>query len=141
MWALITEVREWELAENFFYTLPNGVRVVVPAGFIFDGASIPKPLWILLSPVGLLLIAGLIHDAAYRYGYLWAVDEATGTVERYIHREGTRIDYDDLFLNINLEVNGMVLVDHLAAFMLAIFSGIAWKENRMRNAPEIKPVI
>ena len=141
IWALMTVTREWKLAENYFYRLPNGVLVVVPRGFIFDGASIPRPLWFLLSPVGLLLIPGLVHDAAYRWGYLWQVDEESGRVVRYSYGDGSRIAFDDLFLKISLEVNGMILTDHLAAFLLAIFGSVAWRKNRQRNAPELRPVI
>lgn len=141
MWALVTVTRKWELTDNYFYTLPDGTRIVIPAGFVHDGASIPKILWGILSPTGLLLIAALIHDFSYRYGYLWVVDEKTGDVKKWVCGTGSHTDYDDLFLKINLEVNGMVLVDHLAAFMLAVFGGIAWREHRLKNIPGERPVI
>ena len=37
------------------------------AGFQFDGASIPKFLHPFFSPVGVLLMGGLVHDYAYKY--------------------------------------------------------------------------
>jgi len=69
----ITEVRTWEIVEDWEYDLPDGKKVVVPSGFVFDGASIPRPLWVILSPTGLLLIPGLIHDFGYRFDYIWIV--------------------------------------------------------------------
>ena len=49
----------------------NGNKYVIPAGFKFDGASIPKFLHPFLSPqVGVLLIGGLVHDYAYKYATL-----------------------------------------------------------------------
>lgn len=77
IWRWITSIRKWELSEDWEYKLPEDEPVIViPKGFVFDGASIPRPLWGLLSPTGLLLVPGLIHDFAYRYDYLWALDSA-----------------------------------------------------------------
>ena len=67
MWIL--GVRHWEIAKDFQYVL-NGNKYVIPAGFKFDGASIPKFLHPFLSPVGVLLIGGLVHDYAYKYATL-----------------------------------------------------------------------
>ena len=52
LWLL--GVRHWELAEDFNYTL-NDKDYVIPAGFTFDGASIPKFLHPFFSPVGVLI--------------------------------------------------------------------------------------
>ena len=64
MWLL--GFRHWEIADDFDYEI-NGTKFVIPAGFKFDGASIPKFLHTFLSPVGVLLIGGLVHDYAYKY--------------------------------------------------------------------------
>ena len=45
----------------------NGKNFIIPKGFKFDGASVPKFLGQFLSPVGVLLIGGLIHDYGYKY--------------------------------------------------------------------------
>ena len=56
MWLL--GVRHWEIAKDFEYEI-NKQKYVIPAGFKFDGASIPKFLHMFLSPVGVLLMGGL----------------------------------------------------------------------------------
>ena len=66
MWIL--GVRHWEIAKDFEYVL-NGNKYVILAGFKFDGASIPKFLHPFYLAVGVLLIGGLVHDYAYKYGY------------------------------------------------------------------------
>ena len=63
-WLLST--RNWVLVEDWHYSM-WGKDFVIPAGFKFDGASIPKFLRTFFSPVGVLLIGGLIHDYAYKY--------------------------------------------------------------------------
>ena len=58
-WFLTT--RNWKVIEDWHYVV-NGVEYVIPAGFQFDGASIPKFLRSFFSPVGIMLIGGLVHD-------------------------------------------------------------------------------
>ena len=60
----------------FHYKL-EGVEYVIPAGFQFDGASVPKFLATFLSPVGVLLMGGLIHDYGYKYATLLKKDLTT----------------------------------------------------------------
>jgi len=69
--AFIFEVRKWELVENWHYTLCDGVELIIPKGFRFDGASIPRPFGAILNPIGLLLIPGLLHDYGYKYDQIW----------------------------------------------------------------------
>ncbi len=64
MWLLGT--RQWEIVKDFNYSV-GGSQYVIPAGFKFDGASIPKFLHTFLSPVGVLLMGGLVHDYMYKY--------------------------------------------------------------------------
>ena len=56
MWLLST--RNWEITKDWHYNI-NGNDYVIPAGFTFDGASIPKFLRTFFSPVGVLLMGGL----------------------------------------------------------------------------------
>src|SRR6056300_840527 len=53
MWLLST--RNWVLTKDWEYKI-NDITYVIPAGFQFDGASIPKFLRTFFSPVGVLLI-------------------------------------------------------------------------------------
>ena len=138
IWRWITSIRKWELIEDWKHKLPDDEPVIViPRGFVFDGASIPRPLWGLLSPTGLLLIPGLIHDFAYRYDYLWALD-SEGSVYKYKEGSG-QATWDSLFRRVGVDVNGIALIDTLAWFALATFGRWAWMSNRKRGEREIKP--
>ena len=53
MWLL--GKRHWEISKDFTFELHN-TKYVIPKGFKFDGASVPKFLAQFLSPVGVLLI-------------------------------------------------------------------------------------
>lgn len=131
--ALATENRRWILLEDWLFKLPNGKIIVIPEGFILDGASVPKPLWFLLSPIGILLIPAIIHDYAYAYDYLWL---ANG--EKYQEGAGQAF-WDELFKRVSYEVNGMVVVDTLAYYALRAFGCFAWSNARFKNEPELFP--
>ena len=139
----MTSIRKWEVVEDWYYDLPDGPKVIVPKGFIFDGASIPRPLWFLLSPTGLLLIPGLIHDFAYRYDYLWAIEsdensDIGGNIYKYKENSGQWY-WDGVFRDVGEDVNGMAVIDTLAWAVLFFFGWVSWRLNRNRNADEIKP--
>ncbi len=136
----VFDVRKWELVENWRYSvmLESGekVEIVIPKNFCFDGASIPRPLWAFLNPIGTLLIPGLIHDYAYRYQLLWKVN-ASGELEKV--ENGSRHYWDRLFRTVNTEVNGMPFVSLLAWVALFIGGCWAWEENREEEEPLDKP--
>ncbi len=139
-WRWITSVRQWRVIENWEYKLPDNTVIVIPKEFIFDGASIPRPLWGILSPIGLLLIPGLIHDFGYRYDYLWAIK--TKDSKKYAYKFGKgegQKHWDKIFLEVGVEVNGMILIDTIAWITLATLGGFAWRSNRKRNEVEIDP--
>jgi hypothetical protein len=45
--VFIFEVRKWEVVEDWHYTYKSdkNVELLIPKGFVFDGASIPRPFW------------------------------------------------------------------------------------------------
>jgi len=125
MWLLGT--RHWEIANDFEYEL-NGNKFVIPAGFKFDGASIPKFLHPFLSPVGVLLIGGLIHDYAYKYQTLLKSNrkDTLGVI--------TQKEADIIFRDINIEINGFFLMNYLAYWSLRLGGFMAWNGHRKVNA-------
>ena len=123
LWVFGT--RHWEIVKDFHYSL-NGEDYVIPKGFKFDGASVPKFLAQFLSPVGLLLIGGLIHDYGYKY-------------ETLLLRNGKTIGNNDqkwrdqTFRDINIEVNGFYLLNYLAYWALRVGGFVAWNKHRKVN--------
>lgn len=128
--VFIFEVRKWELVEHWHYTYKSSgeeIELVIPKGFIFDGASIPRPFWAILNPIGLLLIPGLLHDYAYKYQQLWQISD--GRVVAYKESAEKEV-WDKLFKNVGKEVNGFFLVNAIA--WAAVFFGgqSAWDDHR-----------
>ncbi|MEJ2641671.1 MAG: DUF1353 domain-containing protein [Desulfosarcinaceae bacterium] len=137
IWRWITSIRKWVLTEDWTHKLPDGTTILIEKGFDFDGASIPRPLWALLSPVGLLLIPGLIHDYAYRYDYLIAVD-GNGNRSKYKANAG-RKQWDRLFREVGKDVNGLALIDMLAWLALSVGGWWAWYRRRKEARLRIRP--
>ena len=125
MWIL--GVRHWEIVNDFTYEI-NGKKFVIPAGFKFDGASIPKFLHTFLSPVGVLLIGGLVHDYAYKYETLLKTNkkDTMGVI--------TQKKADEIFRDINIEINGFYLMNYLAYWSLRLGGFMAWNKHRKVNA-------
>ena len=137
MWILLTGVRTWEVVEDWVFIMPCGTPVVIPRGFVMDGASTPKFLWGLLDPMGILLIQGIIHDYGYRYDYLWAISRK-GNTYKYHQNKGRRF-WDKTFLDVGLHVNDMQVTGWLSWLMLRLFGWWAWSENRRKNEAELVP--
>jgi len=124
MWLLST--RNWKLLTDFRYTM-LGIDYVIPEGFTFDGASIPKFLRSFFSPVGVLLIGGLVHDFMYKYAALKPAAKK-GSLLLVDQKKA-----DQIFRDINIEVNGFYFMNYLAYWSLRLGGWLAWNGHRRRN--------
>ena len=127
VWMWLTGVRTWEVADDWAFKI-NGQWYIIPQGFVFDGASIPKFLHTWLSPTGVLLMGGLVHDYAYKYSTLLksGKKKTMGTI--------TQKKADEIFRDINIEQNGFHLLNKLAYWALRIGGFVAWNKHRKVNA-------
>ena len=124
LWVFGT--RHWEVAKDFNYSI-NKQNFVIPKGFKFDGASVPKFLAQFLSPVGVLLIGGLIHDYGYKYETLLLKNGKTIGIR-------SQQWMDKTFRDINIEVNGFYFLNYLAYWALRLGGWVAWNKHRKINA-------
>ena len=123
LWLLGT--RKWEVAEDFWFGL-EGKNYIIPAGFQFDGASVPKFLATFLSPVGVLLMGGLVHDYGYKYATLMK-DDGTDIGYR------DQAHWDRIFRDICIEVNGFKFLNYLAYWTLRLAGFVAWNGHKKRG--------
>lgn len=56
----------WMVIAPYEFRSETGAIVTVPAGFITDGASVPRCLWAAIPPFGRHFNAAVVHDALYR---------------------------------------------------------------------------
>ena len=121
IWMWFTGSRHWIASKDFHYTM-FGNEYVIPKGFQFDGASIPKFLHTWLSPTGVLLMGGLVHDYAYKYAGL----KMKGKNFHTLDQKGS----DKIFRDINIEVNGFHFLNYLAYWALRLGGFVAWNGHR-----------
>ena len=124
IWLLGT--RTWEITKDWQFTV-LGEAYIIPKGFIFDGASVPKFLASWLSPVGVLLVGGLVHDYLYKYTVL--LKKGGKTTEPMNQKQA-----DKLFRDINIEQNGFHLLNYLAYWSLRVAGFVAWNGHRKNEA-------
>jgi hypothetical protein len=102
--------------------------LVIPKGFIFDGASVPKFLHTWLSPMGVLLVGGLIHDYGYKYQTLLCKGKKKSIGTK------TQKELDIIFRDVNIIQNGFRLINYLAYYGLKLGGFAAWNKHRKVNA-------
>jgi hypothetical protein len=102
--------RQYKLLETYSLVW-NGQLIIIPAGFIFDGASIPAAAWpITYSPfLPQVIIAALIHDWIY----------ATHCLARY--------EADILFKDICLGCYASKFRAEMMYYALHLFGSFTWK--------------
>lgn len=127
IWCWFWEVRNWEIAKDWHFEV-NGEQYVIPKGFVFDGASVPKFLASWLSPVGILLMGGLVHDYVYKYTVLLKKGKKK-TSEPFTQKQA-----DQLFRDINIEQNGIHVLNWAAYLALRAGGFVAWNGHRKVNA-------
>lgn len=123
--------RTWTLTAPYLLspvTVPGqGVAYVfvIPTGFSFDLASIPRLFWWLIAPFELSLVAPLIHDFVYRYGGVMpqgAVTDAAGNPVATL----TRTETDDLFATL-MRIEGVSWWRRFLAYhAVHIVGGLFW---------------
>jgi hypothetical protein len=124
--AWLTGSRNWELTKDFNYTI-DGVGYVIPKGFQFYCASIPKFMRTFFSPVGVMLIGGLVHDYGYKYETLLLKGK-----KKNIGIKDQKW-MDETFRDININVNGFYTMNYLAYWTLRLGGFVAWRGHRKRN--------
>ena len=86
----------------------------------------PKFLAMWLSPTGVLLMGGLVHDYAYKYAALRSPEGE--------HPLGlTQKAADKIFRDICIEVNGFKLLNYLAYWALRAGGFMAWNGHKKRG--------
>lgn len=115
--APLPDGRSWCLLEPLVYELNHGsdARITVPAGFVTDFASVPRPLWWLFSPWGRHGNAAVLHDYLY-----WTQTRTRGEADR-------------LFLEGMAQLGTLVTVRYAMWLAVRVFGGFAWWSNKTQR--------
>ena len=76
----------------------------------------------------MLLVGGLVHDYAYKYTTLLEKNKKN-TMDKLSQKRA-----DEIFRDININVNGFYVMNYLAYYSLRLGGFVAWNGHRKRNA-------
>lgn len=139
LWTWATEKRSWRVEEEYLLYF-EGRDYIIPKGFVFDGASIPKLLQSFISPTGLLFIPALFHDYGYKEsGYAFedfTIDPKTQCtwIKVYPFEFRTKSQIDGVFKRMNTKINGVATLSNIAWLGVKFGGGFAWRGHR--NVPK-----
>jgi hypothetical protein len=126
IWVWLIVTRKWEITKDWHYSIDSD-NLVIPKGFVFDGASVPKYFRSWLSPMGVLLLGGLVHDYGYKYQTLLY------TEKKNCNGLKKQKELDKIFRDINIEVNGFKIINWIAYLALRLGGWFAWRGHRKRG--------
>ena len=122
------------MAEYIYKWDKNGetYRIVVPKGFIYDGASIPRLVWTLtgMRPDGLLRAAALVHDFLYEHkGKMPKGTYQMRSDKRYtdLNDQWSRKNADKMFARILKESGVSRFKRRMACRAVRLGGWLAWR--------------
>ncbi len=139
----MASIRQWKVINGWKYEVKDDSNlgklmnikktetIFIDSGFVFDGASISKPFWAILSPTGIFLVQGLIHDYAYRNDYLKILDQ--NDLPTKWRKQKGRDFWDKVFREVGKDVNGLNVINYLAWFLLYLFGCCAWNNRKKQR--------
>lgn len=130
-WIAWTTPRRFRLLEDYYIPLHerncNLHEVVIPAGTIIDGASIPRIFWWFVSPYGVMMLPSMVHDFAYKYDYMLVRIHGHITKD---HVGASQRRWDRIFRELGVQINGVVTIDWICYIALRLFGFVAYKKAR-----------
>lgn len=127
--------RKWLVTEDYIiWSEVLQEFIFIPEGFLFDAASVPKPLYSVLSPTGLLLLGACPHDFGYVYNGLIIVDKKIGRLE---FKPQDKKTMDNVFRDLCERENGFAIATSVAKIAVH-FGGVG---NFKKPAEEVPNVL
>ncbi len=127
----------WRVNDDFVWHIGHRnslLHVIVPGGFIYDLASVPRPLR-LIVPHTTAPQASALHDFGYRYNQVHVVSKYVRGFPVYhdILTELDRSDWDRAFYD-GMKAKGIsTLRARMAYGGVAVGGGSTWSGHRERN--------
>ena len=135
------------LLEDWVYQIGDSRPVIIPEAFETDFASVPRPLWPIASPMGILRYGSLPHDFGYQHGYLLTPDfgdyqpgaRAEAIMNGHKYAFGGNIPicigesrkyFDQVLRDVTISATGATCRAWGAYCLVRIGGGISWSKYR-----------
>lgn len=126
-------MRLWRLREDWiFYCEYLKCWAKIPAGFVFDGASVPKVFHSIINSTDSLFYGAIVHDMVYRCDQLIiCTDEDYG---RWAVADNVSKETADILLKeVSIQADGVQIPVHIAYAVIVPTGIFAWNRARKRN--------
>lgn len=122
--------RHWQLVEDWIiYVDFFKCWVKIPAGFVFDGASVPKIFNSIVNSTDALFYGSIIHDFIYRFAQLIiCTDDDFG--RWCLAPIKDKHMADSAMLHLSIQAEGIKTPSQLAYFILKYLGCFAWRKSR-----------
>ncbi|NIT54912.1 MAG: DUF1353 domain-containing protein [Aliifodinibius sp.] len=111
--------------------------IAIPAGFVIDGASIPRYFWWAVPPGGVFLRSSIPHDYGYQKEHILLANSQGRIAKKKI----TKAEIDIIFHDLSLEVTGVPISSWVAYEAVKYFGGFTWNGYRRDDIANPKPEI
>jgi hypothetical protein len=126
------ETESHVLQEDYY---DSELKILIPAGFTYDGASVPRFLWAVIDPLDLSEAAALVHDYLYHNAgllvpvYVLVNDKPERCGEMVFCKRFT----DICFQNIMVKWHVKKWREKAAYNAVDLFAGFAWRKHLRNN--------
>jgi len=124
LWIAITAELRVRFINDWKITLADGMEIMIPAGEVTDGSSIPRLFRWLVRKFGVLRKGAYIHDYGFKYGYL------KNHKGELIFRGRNMVFFNSIMETVNNETNGMTRLNKAIRKVLDWFGSKAWDRYR-----------
>lgn len=126
--------RTYRLEQEYQYCwLKDGInnRMLIPTGFTYDGASVPRFIWSLsgITPDGLIRAAALVHDWIYNHAGLLPPGFQQYLQEDQwldVHGRWSRREADRMFSRIMRDAGVSRFRRRIAYLAVRLFGWFSW---------------
>jgi len=127
-----THNRHFQFIEDYIVWVESiQLWVKIPAGFLFDGASIPKLLQSVTSAIDSLFYGSILHDFIYRTGQLIVCNDANYGCWHL--KDFKKDEADSIMAAFSDQMEGVTTPSIIVKNMLGVFGWVAWGNARKRN--------
>jgi len=135
----ITKKTQYIVTRDYFTFVPKyNIWIFIPKNFVYDLASVPRPLTLFFSPSGPWAYGSGPHDFGYRFGGL-IISPAPSVPYSFVEMDKSEVD--DIFLILSDKSNNLPVLNRLATATLRTLGTINYDPRDMASVDWSRPVM
>ena len=129
---------QYKIVTDYFTYIPSvNAWCYLSRNFIYDFASVPRPLTFMFEPTGLWAYPAGPHDFGYRFAGLM-LSPAPGIAYQFVRQ--SRSDLDHIFRSLSDKANGLSTINAVGTFALSVAGGLNYNPINIEDIDWTRPV-